>query len=47
MVMKEDVETLEDVVVTGYMNIRNSSFTGNAGNSEEGGFVESFENECY
>ena len=30
VVMKEDVETLEDVVVTGYMNIRNSSFTGNA-----------------
>lgn len=30
VVMKEDVATLEDVVVTGYMNIRNSSFTGNA-----------------
>ena len=30
VVMKEDVETLEDVVVTGYSNIRNSSFTGNA-----------------
>lgn len=30
IVMKEDVETLEDVVVTGYSNIRNSSFTGNA-----------------
>ncbi len=30
VVMKEDVATLEDVVVTCYMNIRNSSFTGNA-----------------
>ena len=28
--MKEDVETLEDVVVTGFSNIRSSSFTGNA-----------------
>ena len=30
VVMKEDVETLEDVVVTGFSNIRSSSFTGNA-----------------
>lgn len=30
VVMKEDVAMLEDVVVTGYSNIRNSSFTGNA-----------------
>lgn len=30
VVMKEDVKALEDVVVTGFMNIRNSSFTGNA-----------------
>ena len=30
VVMKEDKIALEDVVVTGYMNIRNSSFTGNA-----------------
>ena len=30
VMMKEDVATLEDVVVTGYSNIRNSSFTGNA-----------------
>ena len=30
VVMEEDVATLDDVVVTGFMNIRNSSFTGNA-----------------
>lgn len=30
VVMKEDVETLEDVVITGYLNVRKSSFTGNA-----------------
>lgn len=30
VVLKEDSKTLDDVVVTGYMNVRKESFTGNA-----------------
>ena len=41
VVMKEDKIALEDVVVTGYANIKKSKFHGDGHASKAGGYFES------